>query len=395
LQGIPKGRTDMATHEERQERLALRDDIAAYTAVSGVEYAYRPGQVICAIEDEPLVGAALAEVGAEPASDELPGVLLYRAPDDLDIPALVERLRSTEGERAPRVGPNHVVFGVPAFRGSPGDEPERAEPLGDPPEGDELPGHGVDVVVLDTGVDAGARKTAWLQPALVASGDIDLSADLLPSDGFIDEQAGHGAFVAGLVRQAAPGATVRVVRVLDTQGVGDEVAIAAAIVSARSADVLNLSLGGYAHGDLPPIAIEAALASLPRSTAVVAAAGNFGATRPFWPAALKRAIAVGAVDEHTRPASFTNRGWWVDACALGVKCHSVFVRGTENPALAAHPEVFDGWALWSGTSFACAVVAGAVAAEQSSGGGTARQAADRLLGDPSRTVLSGLGVLLG
>ena len=54
---------------------------------------------------------------------------------------------------------------------------------------------------------------------------------------------------------------------------------------------------------------------------VVAAAGNQGASRPFWPAAFdQQVLAVGAVEQRDGKwsrADYSNHGAWVDAIARG------------------------------------------------------------------------------
>jgi hypothetical protein len=55
---------------------------------------------------------------------------------------------------------------------------------------------------------------------------------------------------------------------------------------------------------------------------------------------------------------------------------------------------FDGWAFWDGTSFAAPVVAAAVAAEMTNGGGSAREAAARLIHAAAGTLQPGIGVLI-
>jgi hypothetical protein len=383
------------THDER---LLERDDVRVHTE-PGAEFGYVPGIVLVDARDLPLVAAGLEEAGARRDKVDVEGVARFTVDRDADVPALVASLRASSPERTVRVGPAHVLFGFPAMRGWPGDDAEPAPPLGDPPKGKDLPGAGVTVVVIDTGLDAKARASAWLRDVDADDPqDIDLTADLTPPDGLIDDQAGHGAFVAGIVRQGAPGARVRIVKALDTDGVTDEVAVAKAIdrAAAAGADIINLSLGGYTDGDRAPIAISAALARLPRTTAVVVAAGNFASSRPTWPAAHKRVVSVGAVDGEGVQASFSNWGWWVDTCAEGVELHSVYVHGRENPAneTAGAPDRFDGHAFWSGTSFACPRVAARIAVEMASEGVSARAAAERLLEDPSAGVVPDLGVLV-
>ena len=64
----------------------------------------------------------------------------------------------------------------------------------------------------------------------------------------------------------------------------------------------------------------------------VAAAGNQGTCRPFFPAALPEVIGVGAVSAAGR-TWFSNFGGWVDACAPGVDVISTFfrLRGGRRP----------------------------------------------------------------
>ena len=382
-----------------EERLLERRDVRVHDA-PGQEYGYVPGVILVDDRDLELVAGAIDEAGGHQAKGSaVEGVTRFEFDDpDADVPGIVARLRALPADRTPRVGPSHLLFGFPRMRGMPGDDAEPAPPLGEPPTGKELPAAGVTIVVIDTGLDEGARQHPWLRDVDAEDPvDIDLSADLAPQDGLIDDQAGHGAFVAGLIRQGAPGARVRIVRALDTMGVTEELAVAKAIDRAASfgADIINLSLGGYTDGDVAPLAVMAALARLPRTTAVVVAAGNFGSSRPTWPAAAKRVVSVGAVDAKGRTAAFSNWGWWVDTCAEGVSLHSVYVSGEENPdADRSSPDTFDGHAFWSGTSFACPRVSARIAVDMAREGISARAAAHRLLEDPAATEVPGLGVLV-
>ena len=64
-------------------------------------------------------------------------------------------------------------------------------------------------------------------------------------------------------------------------------------------------------------------------------------------------MAVGGLDVTGR-AAFSNFGPWVDACAPAVDVVSTFF--TDFPG-------YNGWAAWSGTSFAAPKVAGVIARE--------------------------------
>ena len=122
---------------------------------------------------------------------------------------------------------------------------------------------------------------------------------------------------------------------------------------------------------------------------VVAAAGNAASDRPFWPAAFKQVLAVGAVDKKDPnwfKADFSNYGWWVDAAARGVNLASTFSKGKTKVAQGDKPDptdptiTFGGWAAWDGTSFASPITAAVLARTMSRNGfATAADAQAQLL----------------
>ena len=183
---------------------------------------------------------------------------------------------------------------------------------------------------------------------------------------------------------------------LDSEGYGDEVGVAEAIMRYANDDVLNLSLGCYSHGDVPPVSLVEAVRHVGFNSVVVAAAGNNSSLRPMWPAALKRVIAVGALDKSGKlPAEFTNRGWWVDCCTPAVDVLSSFVEFGESGGAdpARSPQNFKRWATWSGTSFAAPKVAGEIVALKTRDRlPSAAAAAQKLLAGPKW--LPDLGVVL-
>ena len=124
-------------------------------------------------------------------------------------------------------------------------------------------------------------------------------------------------------------------------------------------------------------------------------AGNNRSPRPMWPAAFKRVVGVGAVDHDHHRAAFSNYGWWVDACTGGVQVFGPFPRFPPEGVTDAQEPFFEGWAIWSGTSFAAPKVSGEIAARLSTGHyASARGAASSLVNDPTRPHLPGLGTLL-
>lgn len=268
-------------------------------------------------------------------AEDLDGVHHLRLSPGVDVLDLTATLRN-QGHLA---SPNHLLVGQPLYFGGPACPPSPSPAV--PYE----PGKRCDVAVgvLDTGLTAHPWFAEWYRDEIAETLDGD-------GDGILDEQAGHGTFVSGLILRQAPGIRLHADRLLDSHGVSDEATLLRALARLRHerVDVLNLSLGGHTFDDRPPLGLERALCAFP---AVVACAGNTGSPRPFWPAALPGVLAVGALDGDVK-APFSAYGPWVDACADGVDLASSFVKHA----------TFHGYATWSGTSFATAIVTGAVAA---------------------------------
>lgn len=366
------------------------------------QFLLRPGQLLVGPGDEKDAQALLT--GWKASDRRTFGVTTFtRTPQNPEDPAkevldAIARLRKATANRAQgsvRVAPNHVLVGEgitltgePRLQGGPGSSVRLAKapsalPLRTTRRGD---GKGIKIAVLDTGL----FKHDWLGGVQKATGADDIW-DVEP-DQYADNESGHGTFIAGLILQVAPAAEVYVVKVLDSHGVGDEETVAKAMEQLpQDIDIVNLSLGGYTDDDAAPLAIACALQSMRKQrSVVVAAAGNDAQTRPFWPAAFKQVLAVGAVQEKTPQwckADFSNSGWWVDAVARGVNLESMFAKGKTKAAAGATPQpatdptwTFEGWAAWDGTSFAAPITAGVLARTMSRNGfGTAEDAKDHLL----------------
>jgi len=322
-------------------------------------------------------------------------------PSGMDPREAIDRVKDIEVDAAV----NHLFFGEQYWAGEP-DAPPEPVPASDLPAVDPDParGAGVTVAILDTGIDRMANRHPSLRARSVVTPD---DIDLLDGDrnGYLDHEAGHGTFVAGVFMQQAPGAKFLSYAVLDPAGVGDETCIANAITEAAESgcQIINLSLGGYTKDDQPPARIRDALEQLrDRDVVLVAAAGNaFDETpgeRPFWPAAFARTydwvISVAAGGAANELALFSNRGPWVRARAQGEEVVSTYVKGTWDPNDGGASQ-FDGYARWSGTSFAAPRVAGAIAAKMNPGGVKARDALKALLGTPQLSpVTDGGGVFI-
>lgn len=212
-----------------------------------------------------------------------------------------------------------------------------------------------------------------------------------PLDGFLDDAAGHGTFIAGLIRQQCADARILAVRIADGDGVILESEVIAALgrllqfaAEREPVSVLNLSFGFFHETPEDPQTISE-IASLlarlrERECVVVCSAGNEATDRPTAPAALAPEdpghLAVGALNPSgTSVAMFSNVGDWVDLYAPGVSLVSavpVSFNGSVQPGLRddrfhRRRETLDaddfsaGFAVWSGTSFAAPVVAGRIA----------------------------------
>jgi subtilisin family serine protease len=214
-------------------------------------------------------------------------------------------------------------------------------------------GEGVTVAVLDTGIDpshpafAGRLVGGWdfldhdADPTDVANGIDD------DGDGQIDESFGHGTHVAGIVAVAAPDARIMALRVLDSDGRGDILSVAAGLRWAinHGARIVNLSLGMLHASEIIQHLLEEAEG---RGILCVASAGNWGSDTPAeFPATSSHASAVAAVDAWARPAPFTSYGSFVALSAPGVSVRSAYPGGA--------------WRVWSGTSMSCPFVAGTAA----------------------------------
>ncbi len=294
----------------------------------------------------------------------------------------------------------------------PADQPVAWEPRG------QAPARPV-VAVLDSGIDSeeGVPRhprlvdhvlvydTGWCSPYDINDTDPP-DAD---RDGILDSIAGHGTFIAGIVRRLAPDADIHVEGVLSSFGEGDDDDIAGGVrqmLDRVRPDIVNLSFSAFTDDDQPPPKMVEIIDDIVDSGAVVvASAGNDATHRPAWPAADPRVIAVAGLGSRG-PARFTNRGSWVDACAPAVGVLSTFLefdgpRDERSEMARLSEEVFgrdidhfSGWAVWSGTSFAAPTVAAAIAAEMLRGGAESAEAADRVVGSGGLFRLPDLGTVV-
>jgi subtilisin family serine protease len=278
------------------------------------------------------------------------------------------------------------------------------------------------VAVLDTGVG----KHPWLPASIVKRhpsvgdlpiGQTDPATDPevrgqldSPLEGTLDSDAGHGTFIAGLIRQICPDANILAIRVMYSDGAvpeGDLLealnrlllrqALAQALKKpAWLVDVISLSLGYY-H-ELPAdfaydqLLIETLRALGEHGVAVVAAAGNDATARHFYPAGFAPdaggkwhavepnvlpVISVGALNPDLKSvALFSNAGDWVCCHRQGAALVSTMpttfdgslqaaaalrIKGGRSRATIDPDNFHGGFATWSGTSFAAPILAAEIA----------------------------------
>ncbi|GAA4143387.1 S8 family serine peptidase [Actinomadura keratinilytica] len=370
--------------------LARHDDAVVVEAVPGRPALIRRDELLVAPQDAPAVADLVRRWHDSGEDDHGVHRMRLRPAARVDVCELASQLAGDRRHRELAVAPNHLVHGQPLWWSGPADLARPTAPV--PAPRPRPAARETTVAVLDTGLS----PHPWYDGADWYAGQRDDVAEVLDADldCALDAQAGHGTFITGVVLRYAPSARIRAVRVLGGDGVGDELDVVRALARLAAwgrADVVNLSLGCHTFDDRPSPVLSRVLAQLrsaPRRPVVVACAGNTGGERPFWPAAAKSVISVAALDTRrgrTDRAWFSNYGWWVDACAPGVDIASCFVRFGE----------FDGYARWSGTSFAAPAVAGMIAGLAAQEDVPAAEAARRVL-DPARArTLPDLGVVVG
>jgi serine protease AprX len=270
-------------------------------------------------------------------------------------------------------------------------------------------GQGVNVAVLDTGIDPLPDFGSRL------AGGVDLTGENSP---FADDY-GHGTFVAGLIASSgassggkfvgeAPGAGLVSVKVADANGETNLVTVIEGIdwtiahASSLHIRVLNLSLGfvPFTSVFLNPLDL-AVQTAWKDGIVVVVSAGNAG---PFNGTILSPGddpyvITVGAIDDQGSPSasgdsmtSFSSVGptqpdgfFKPDLVASGRSVVSLAAPGStiydENPMARIGAANFVG----SGTSFSAAVTSGAVALDlELHPTDTPNEVKARLLGSASR-----------
>ena len=389
-------------------------------------YVYEQDRVL--VRDEDAADLLGRHLDGEPVPGRgVPGVGLYEIGER--VPDAVARLNRIPSLKTDVATPNHLMSICPVQL-CPADEPAPLAVTGSqepfPARRYGTGGQGVAVDVLDTGlVDDFDIGHDWLT-------GITESQPCTPfgATGAIREYAGHGTFVTGVLRCAAPATTVRSMNAFRYAGATTEDQLANALLAAlaRKPHIISLSAGGSTLGGRPHAALEPFFARLQETrTLLVAAAGNEGGTDRFYPAAYAAAgtgavVSVGALRYDRRGrACFSNFGDWVDVYALGERHVNAFMSGgyayvdpqREDLTCRFHggerlyaactcvtmpPQgavvAFRRMARWSGTSFATPLVAGLIATHMSDTGEMDAREAARQLRTTTRSITDTDGELL-
>lgn len=222
-------------------------------------------------------------------------------------------------------------------------------------------GSGVDIYILDTGVDVnhpdwatfdnGENQALFVSDCAAAQSEAGCDNNRDPGD-----PDGHGTHVGGIAASptygVAKSATVLTIRVLGDDGSGSLNGILAGINRAATErddrnrpSVINMSLGG-GRSNAFNNAVDQAIGT--DFVTIVAAGNEAQDTDNVSPASAAQVIAVGSSQSNDVVSSFSNTGPRVDIFAVGSSVRSLRA-GT------------DGSLVLSGTSMACPTVAGAVA----------------------------------
>jgi hypothetical protein len=406
-----------STREQAQVQLILEEfgeEVEVHprdwrAAEGGAQYLHHAGRVLVRNRDLPRVREVFDDTRELPPSEGIRGLSRYELPARFAFPAdepphhraLPAVMRHVaHAERRLGTGvvtPDHLVFVCPVSP-CPADEPNPVPAHTHPTPAvppSRFDGDGVKVAVVDVGWSPSTAP--WLAGV---TGDVE---DAFDAAGNIKSYAGHGTFIAGVLRSVAPKAEVVVKGVFTRAGAAWESDLVAKLdeAVAEAPDIISLSAGTFTRGLLSSIGFDVFFEerlNRVKGVLLVCAAGNESTRAPFYPAASPGTLSVGALTEDLKHrAPYSNHGGWVDVYAPGTDLVNAYLSGlfvcVEPPDVGEHRK-FEGMARWSGTSFATPLVAGLIAARMSVTGQNAKEAAESLLDVAHGQALHGVGAVL-
>jgi len=319
---------EVVVRYERSADRSARAEVQRETGVGGPEV-FAPRTRVMKVRDGESVAETLDELRARPevataAPNPIARASAYVPPDpgNSGVPggwqALQWNFMAETGVNAPDAWQRLIDVGRPG-------------------------GSDVVVAVLDTGVaysnrgrcprSAGAsrRSVTCRRSPDFRAGDFVRGYDFVSDDARPNDENGHGTHVAGTIGEGtgddvavtglAYGARIMPVRVLDSLGEGDSVAISAGIrwAARNGADVVNLSFefGTQVRRTEIPDILAALRYARRRGALVVGASGNAAARSIAYPARADEVLSVGATTQHGCVAEYSNNGPNLDLVAPG------------------------------------------------------------------------------
>lgn len=388
----------------------------AYTPAGDAHHVHASGRLLAVDRDDNIQRLQEALPGLRRADpDEQPqiGDLVVLSIDDVEgghltVPEALDLIDDQLGNDNPAldggeplVTPVHIVH---ITKLCPAGEPQvpsgyPAQPWPPPVSAAEAR-RDVKLGICDTGYleNLDHARYPWLANV---DGEADPLGLTLPGDRqSIPQYAGHGTFVAGVASCMAPGASVYVNNHFTKSGGELEHVIIQKLeqlIQDQAPDVVTLSAGTYTRNGWASLGFSDFRRRHPDIT-LVAAAGNDGTNRRFYPAAFPWVVAVGALGADQRHrAWFSNHGDWVDVYALGEGLVNAYASGVytyHEPPKRPAKQTFEGMARWDGTSFATPLVAGLIAAEMARSGTSAEAATQAVLAKAKDQEIRGVGPVL-
>ena len=210
----------------------------------------------------------------------------------------------------------------------------------------------IKVGIVDTGVSPlqpSIRANVIAGASFVQGG---LTIDDLPTgidtnlNGIVDEGAGHGTMVAGIILQLAPNTPLVIAKSADSDGIATSWTVLEGVVFCieNGSKVINISLGSPTH----LVGFSQFLDWVgQQGSVIVSPIGNNGIRTTLYPAGYSSVICVSGLLPDNTKAPFSN---WDGSARVSA------------PATGILSAWYDGGtAIWSGTSFSAPLVAGCIA----------------------------------